>query len=477
MAHNLTEKEASAHQWFIVLHREGELIVEVPIDTRNKIGLISFPIDELPAGTFTVSLIDESYQAWWERLAFVRFPEQLNLSIRTKHEKQNGHKSVKLILHSTDRNGHPQPGAFSLAAVDATLEQTSKRSNLTSYLFLGSELQGNLRYLPDYWNPARPDAMERINLLLLTQGWRRYELEQLTETPQPPSFPMELGLSLSGKVDVLGNKKLKDITIEAILRQDSLREYAELKPDEKKRFVLDGIEFTGTKDVILIGKTPILLGEVEITARKPDPMEKRRTYGAGFVKNAVNIEANTASGRVIDYLRRVPGISMIYGGDPAYPMIPHVNGTPGKTPASIVLDGSLQRMPEFVFDMDISQIERIEVLQPTATMFGGFNTGGVICLYRRPVGGEKETTRQAVCQWIGYNQAKTFYLPAATDNDFFNLPQARNTYYWNPTVTTGADGRAEISFFLNERENKEITVHCEGISTNGITGVYSQTIR
>lgn len=526
MAHNLTEKEASAHQWFIVLHREGELIVEVPIDTRNKIGLISFPIDELPAGTFTVSLIDESYQAWWERLAFVRFPEQLNLLIRTKHEKQNGHKSVKLILHSTDRNGHPQPGAFSLAAVDATLEQTSKRSNLTSYLFLGSELQGNLRYLPDYWNPARPDAMERINLLLLTQGWRRYELELLTETPQPPSFPMELGLSLSGKVDVLGNKKLKDITIEAILRQDSLREYAELKPDEKKRFVLDGIEFTGTKDVILtardkkekaypivldvphsspaghyrptpfdakqsfatawkvnryieprIGKTPILLGEVEITAQKTDPMEKRRTYGAGFVKNAVNIEANTASGRVIDYLRRVPGISMIYGGDPAYPMIPHVNGTPGKTPASIVLDGSLQRMPEFVFDMDISQIERIEVLQPTATMFGGFNTGGVICLYRRPVGGEKETTRQAVCQWIGYNQAKTFYLPAATDNDFFNLPQARNTYYWNPTVTTGADGRAEISFFLNERENKKITVHCEGISTNGITGVYSQTIR
>ena len=151
-------------------------------------------------------------------------------------------------------------------------------------------------------------------------------------------------------------------------------------------------------------------------------MEKRRTYGAGFVKNAVNIEANTASGRVIDYLRRVPGISMIYGGDPAYPMIPHVNGTPGKTPASIVLDGDLQRMPEFVFDMDISQIERIEVLQPTATMFGGFNTGGVICLYRRPVGGEKETTRQAVCQWIGYNQAKTFYLPAATDNDFFQSP-------------------------------------------------------
>ena len=526
MAHNLTEKEASAHQWFLVLHREGELIVQVPIDTRQDAGLISFPINELPAGTFTISLIDESYRVWWERLAFVRFPEQLNLSIHTKTIQENGYKQIKLTLQSSDSYGQPQPGQFSLAAVDAALEKTNERTNLASYLFLGSELRGNLRYLSDYWNPSLPDALKRIDLLLLTQGWRRYNLEQLTHAILPPAFPMELGLSLGGKVDVLGKKNLEDITIQAVLRQDSLREYAELKPNEEKRFVLDSTEFTGTKDVILtaldtkgksyrivldppyaqpkpdyspqpshagktfvtewrinryieprIGKESIVLGEVEITARKQNPVEKRRAYGAGFVKNAVNIEANTASGRVIDYLRRVPGISMIYGGDPAYPMIPHVNGTPGKTPASIVLDGSLQRMPEFVFDMDISQIERIEVLQPTATMFGGFNTGGVICLYRRPVGGEKETTRQTVCQWIGYNQAKTFYLPAATDNDFFNLPQARNTYYWNPTVTTGADGRAEISFFLNERENKEITVHCEGISTNGITGVYSQTIR
>lgn len=161
-------------------------------------------------------------------------------------------------------------------------------------MFLGSELQGNLRYLPDYWNPARPDAMERINLLLLTQGWRRYELELLTETPQPPSFPMELGLSLSGKVDVLGNKKLKDITIEAILRQDSLREYAELKPDEKKRFVLDGIEFTGTKDVILTARDkkekayPIVLDVPHSSPAgkyRPTPFDAKQSFATAWKVN------------------------------------------------------------------------------------------------------------------------------------------------------------------------------------------------
>ncbi len=518
LSHNLPPEKVLRHTYSLVLHRNRQLIVQTEVDVSHLPAMISYPVKELPAGVFTVSLIDESCHAYCERLAFVRFPEQLNLNLTASESKEKAERKIKITLHATYPDGTLAQGEFSLAAVNPLLEETRTRFNMASYLFLGSELKGNVTQPADYWNPSLPNATERIELLLLTQGWRRYSLKQNT----PTVHPMETGLELRGAVDLPRKKKPEEVTIQAVLRQDSLYEYAQFKPDSNRHFVLGGTEFTGTKDAMLSaydknGKEYALnidlpitpktmytpsavpmrerlmtewkvkrqtdqnriteriweLGEVEITARRQDPIEKKRMYSSAFVKSAVEIETNKVQGTVINYLRRVPGITMRSNPSHYGPRLePYVNGAPQK--AGIVLDGIFQRDPEITYAMDISQIARIEVLSPTATMFGGFNsTGGIICLYTRPVRGETVNSKRTVCEWIGYSQTKEFYVPDETDKNFPLSSQPRNTYYWNPLIKTNAKGYAEVSFPMKGNEGKPL-VHCEGISEEGYIGTACQ---
>ena len=53
------------------------------------------------------------------------------------------------------------------------------------------------------------------------------------------------------------------------------------------------------------------LGEVKVTARKKDPIEKRRPYSEGFVKTSTQVKASNSFGDVRQLLRTVPGITMV----------------------------------------------------------------------------------------------------------------------------------------------------------------------
>ena len=128
-------------------------------------------------------------------------------------------------IRSTDKKGIPQPGSFSLAVAQTFLEQPTIRDNFSTYLFLSSNLKGQTEQPLSYWNPEDTESLSKIELLLLTQGWRRYSLEVFNQPDNLPRYPMEQSLILSGKVENINKQKAKSVELQAILRQDSLKQF------------------------------------------------------------------------------------------------------------------------------------------------------------------------------------------------------------------------------------------------------------
>lgn len=505
------EAEEGMRRYSLVFHQGGQVWGQLPVELANRRADIDVPIEKLPTGVFTMTVIDENYQVYCERLVFARYPETLNIGLTSETTEQEGGQRMTVHIETHGIGGKPCPAQVSLAVVDGSMEDSAIRTNFKTYLFLESELRGRgVEHLGRFWKPDALESLSDIELLLLTRGWCRYSLNHLQGGQKEPAYPMEQGLSIGGKVET-GLQKVGSITVQAILQQDSIRQLVFASLDKDGHFALSDFSFEGTKEVMFsatdgkkrtfpivmdapvrmppasyisslympdsfqalpFGEGTIRLDEVKVTARKKGQMEKRRPYSEGFVKSTFDVGENNY-GDIRRLLPRVPGLTMIFSKEKSKGNLTyaHMNGTPSGSMVTFVLDGLVVKDSEMVYSMDVSHVERIEVLQQTATMFGGFNSqGGIVAIYTKRVGDATVSNKQ-ICQWIGFNQTKEFYVPALSDSSFIQNTRPRHTLYWNPNIATDESGKAKVSFLLKKSE-AQLTpiIHSEGYSKEGLIG-------
>ena len=75
---------------------------------------------------------------------------------------------------------------------------------------------------------------------------------------------------------------------------------------------------------------------------------------------------------------------------------------------------------------------------------------------------------------MGYRWPVEFYSPQYTDKSQKTRPDHRTTLYWNPKVTTDANGKASVKFYASDI-SKRYLVTLEGVSNDG-TIVRKQTV-
>ena len=174
--------------------------------------------DSLPAGVNQVTLFDANGQVFAERLFFVHDTTVVGKEVveyQLDKEEYKPFEEITLTLQS--RRG----GAASLSVRDGNTEiGTSYRDNLQTYLLLTSDLKGYI-HRPDYYFEV-DDSVHRtaLDLLMMTQGWRRYAWKQLAGVDKfdTPHF-IEEGLMLQGQVKHPGRKDkfLKDIHVGVVI--------------------------------------------------------------------------------------------------------------------------------------------------------------------------------------------------------------------------------------------------------------------
>ena len=67
----------------------------------------------------------------------------------------------------------------------------------------------------------------------------------------------------------------------------------------------------------------------------------------------------------------------------------------------------------------------------------------------------------------GYSPVVEFYAPTYPNGPIQGDKDYRRTIYWNPEVTTDADGRASVSFY-NNGYSRALTVSAEGLTNDGV---------
>lgn len=182
-------------------------------DENNRF-LVDIARNELPAGVNQFAVFDSEGTIYLERMVFVNPDSQINFSCQASQETFTGKDYVSMEIQLTDEIQTPIETTFSIAVRDSETDAPApKASNMVQNLLLESDIKGYIQDIDYYFEADDPIHRQALDLLLSTQGWSRYEWQQMKK---PKEFivkhPIEDGIMVVGQLRSTFRKRIKKNT-------------------------------------------------------------------------------------------------------------------------------------------------------------------------------------------------------------------------------------------------------------------------
>lgn len=144
---------------------------------------IAVDIQNLPIGIAKFTLFDAQKVEQAERLVFLHRDRKLDVQFNFDKEKYLPREQVKLNLQVRDHRGEPVAGQFSLAVADENqlTFADDKQGHLLASLLLEQDLRGKIEEPNFYFDTSETKSRAALDLLMLTQGWRRFGWREVFE--------------------------------------------------------------------------------------------------------------------------------------------------------------------------------------------------------------------------------------------------------------------------------------------------------
>ena len=506
---------------FFALSNGSELFLCKPMEEAAYYSVLEDAY--LLHGIHHATIVDEDGRVYAQRLFFVYPPDVITADITADKEDPGKREKMTYTIQLRDTLYNAVAGRFSLSVTDHYLAPHKPSDHLLSYMLLSSELVGAIEDPADYFDPSQPERKEAMDLLMLTQGWRYYDLEAILEGAQrKPVIEKEYTQTLSGKVTGILNRVSKaNLTLYAPDINLSLSH----ELSRSGRFHVEDLDFTdGTRFMLFCsGPQQSSTGySIDIDNRffpavtpyrflreKTSPSEQQtkeileellRSYKGetvkelpaavvtttrDLVKPAINpspynqfFSSNQIRERkqlepydsalLIDYI--VSFFSSIqYGGKDELGRRRLVSSgidPYGKPFVPVVYIDHVKSEQEELEYLSVYQIENVAVLR-TGESGGLYNSpGGVILVATRKTYPAKTGVPHTIIVTpLGWQKPSKFYSPnyELVENDKAVKYDNRTTLYWNPCVQTDDNGLAEITFFTPDR-NTRFRFSIEGVT-------------
>jgi TonB-dependent SusC/RagA subfamily outer membrane receptor len=430
---------------FLLAHLRGQVAFVAKGSTAKKTFVANVPRKTFPdGGIATFTLFDANGQPLAERVAFIQPRNRLNVAISTDKPAYKPREAVALTVAVTDTAGKPVPNVpLSLAVTDARQVGTNPHGeSLVSYLLLSSDLRGTIEQPGYYVDPANPNAAPHLDLLLMTQGWRRFTWRQI-QAPgqyQKPQYLFEQGLSLTGIVR-RPNQKVseKDVRLTLLLSRGEDKQFLMEGADAEGKFGFYNLDFQDTTQILLqavagknnryldlqltpapapptvaLSRVPFApveltgsdfaayqkrvaemldierqsklgkattLKEVTVKGRKEPVFDGRKIYGQAGTSLKVDPMMSAGAMSVLDLLRgRVAGVN-VTGNFPNYSVnIRGISSLTGSNEPLFLLDGVPMDLSAIV-SIPVQDVEQIDVLKGAeAAIFGVRGANGAIAI-------------------------------------------------------------------------------------------------
>jgi len=511
--------------YIAIFHRGiGKNYVKVEKEKLNK--AISIKKEYFGAGVNRLVLLNSKFEPLSERLVFTnKNKDDCLVNVTLSKDQFQTREQVKMKLSVPTIKDDNEWAYVSVSVVNENMMgYQGNLLDVRSYLLLDSELKGYIQNPGLYFvDDDSISSSRKLDLLMLTNGWRNYAKEQADVVRSSNS---NIGITFSGKVQKeIINKPYINTDVFLTVANNDIQEIKSTKTDKYGFFKFDSIVFFDKALVMIQAKNhkdknntrlelnnlcvehfpinesnykniddieelslemyrlkyinelslweffpdreSILLEEIVVSAKsKKNTEEHFRIYKPSESAKPTKKERSNYR-YVIDYLNgRFAGVQVL----PGQILIRGAGSINSSNDPLILLDGMPITMGQFnkypMFDVDV-----VEVIKGSeATIFGLKGANGVISILSlkgydyKPVA--KEITGTIIKKIKGFERFRVFYSPVYDRNNLDSeIPDYRQTLYWNPSVIVDERSRLLSFFTCDNLANYKVIV--EGITMSG----------
>ncbi|WP_430814379.1 hypothetical protein [Carboxylicivirga sp. RSCT41] len=213
----LVSSNSKYRKLYLVNTAKGLVTFAVPIEMNKDEFDLRISKEQFLMGINELTLTDDTMKPLAERLIFIKNESLLNIELHPEKLDYANREKVDIEI-STMLNNESVASNLSITAINANQVRSLEEypQNILSYCLLDSELKGMV-FNPSYYFKDNGIATnEKLDLLMLTHGWRNYNWNNLRDTLESITHAKKYGLEIQGKVKRLfSNKGIKrgDITL------------------------------------------------------------------------------------------------------------------------------------------------------------------------------------------------------------------------------------------------------------------------
>ncbi len=505
----------------IIAKHAGKRCFEDSIRLTGENMAINIPKEKLPQGVAIITLFDEKGHPNSERLFYVEKQSPLNATIVTNKQTYSTQENTIVNINTLDIEGHPLKANLSMAVVDGSIVPVSA-SNIVNYVYLQSEIKGQIEQANRYFDKNNKDRLKELDLLLLTQGWRDFIWLRLAQQGINIKYVPESGISISGKVRrEFGDKALSGMNITLFANEAKGNKLFSTQSDSSGHYYVDGVNFTGTSRIKVVSKDnkgkkggyitmddlfnnqlpvkPVdYLNPVIDTASAFKQFSAAANQRVAALDKARQLEVNELPGVTVTSEKekvRTSGYSTVmdagYKDSVFVPnesdmknfetlenyLLHKMNGAQTDFDKGGITIGAKKYKPRMVVDNREDLFERLDyyalpvnvlskiVIEHVISVGDSMADVYFIHLTVKPEANQQASPDMINKEVTGYYQARSFYVP-----QFFKASLMKSNYlttlFWKPDIET-ENGNAKV-VFSNKTASSKWSIIVEGITENGL---------
>lgn len=506
--------------------------------SKNKMDAQTFtanlPKSRFPTGILQLTLFSTKNEPVAERLVFINHSDFLKINLSTAKSSFAKREKVKLMIDAIDAESISTIGSFSIAVIDETKVPINESDEVTivSNLLLSSDLRGFIEQPNYYFNEIDENKIRQLDILMMTQGWRRFEWKNILSDAWPSLvFQPETNMQVSGRVTAMNGKPVAGgkvslfsssgevFLLDTLTNANGEFKFENLYFSDSTKFIVQARNERDRKNVeIELYRIPaqlvtrnknaamvevnvnasmlsylknsrnqfdelrrygmitrsIMLQEVKVVEKKQDVTHSSNLNGAGRADAVIKGDQLQNCYNLADCIQgRVAGIIVINGI--VYSSRSLNSSFARRVPMQLVIDGTYIE-PEFLSSINPNDVETIEVLKSGASsaIYGIYGVGGVLIITtkRGTFNQDYRNYAPGIISYLpqGFHKQREFYSPN------YDAPQPnpkmadlRTTIFWKPNVLTDSLGKASVEFFNADGTGNYKAV-IEGINAEGKIG-------
>ena len=456
-----------------------------------------------------------------ERLYFTQPNNDLHISMLGLQNNYATKSNVQLQVLSKSNENNEVKSNMSVAIYQTDEFQTDEYVPINAYLYLTSELKGNIVNPSYYFTKNDSTVLQATNNLMLTQGWSRFAWDDVFTNLNTKKYylPEIEGQILQGKItNIVTNKSASSINLYATIPNKNFT-FKQTRSNIEGNFAINMNNIYGTNELIIQTNNQIDSNyaiEIEnsfslkyaTAAHSKLNLQKKWAYQLN--DRSINMQAENAflhpssidstSNKIIDttdffgiadkkyllddYTRFITMEEVIkeFISDVKikkqnekfnWRLYNKVSKVFFDNDALILLDGLPIFNTNTLMDFSPLKIKSIDLVTERY-LLQEFVNEGIISLktYDGDIAGYTVNAKAIAITYNGLQKPKAYYSPMyATTNNNNRLVDTRNVLLWMPNVTTPTSNK--INFYTSNLKGKFIIV-IQAITKDGLAGSYTQ---